>query len=512
MFAAASASAATYVPKTGAVGLYAGSGTGKLLSSHADLAACAAAAAMLAKVATYTCKASVAVTVVAPPPAPAPAPVPAPPPPPPAPAPVPAPPPPAPAPVPAPPPPAPAPAPAPIALPTDGYTLCAQEGQQCMIAGPSDVIYGAGKTFSAPKTFVTSPWCNNGAFTDPAYGVVKQCWSKLSAATGTDTTPSDMTSAMPFVDMSKVPTERAVGTGEFKVMPTTEEPALSDSGAFRTSCTQAFMAKIDPIVVPGTVGKSHLHTFFGNVNTTENSTTASLLGYGNSTCRGGIANRSAYWVPTMIDTATGAPVIPDDIGVYYKSGEFTGDMLTQGIPEGLRMIAGNPMSDGPPKPGDPFAYRYKCIGGPRNQNDHYGSEIPNCDLGASVWQEIFFPQCWDGVNLDSPDHKSHMSYTALVPDPASTQGWFKRVCPASHPVIIPHISFNVVYTAKTLDAALKWRLASDMYDPTKPGGYSAHGDWFNGWRKDISEAWFKNCLVAKKDCHSHLLGDGRMIF
>ena len=21
-----------------------------------------------------------------------------------------------------------------------------------------------------------------------------------------------------------------------------------------------------------------------------------------------------------------------------------------------------------------------------------------------------FPQCWDGVNLDAPDHKSHMAY------------------------------------------------------------------------------------------------------
>jgi hypothetical protein len=274
----------------------------------------------------------------------------------------------------------------------------------------------------------------------------------------------------------------------------------------------AKVARIDPIVFPGKIGQSHLHTFFGNVLVDESSTTASLLATGNSTCRGGIANRSAYWVPTMIDTATGTPVMPDDIGVYYKSGFTTGDKLSQGVPEGLRFIAGNPAAKGPPQVGDPFAYRYKCIGGPNSSNDQYGSQIPNCDAGAQVWQEIFFPQCWDGVNLDAPDHKSHMSYPVLVPDPSSTKGWFMNVCPASHPVILPQITFNVIYTVPSAGAALKWRLASDMYSPDLPGGYSAHGDWFNGWRHDVSEAWAKNCVMAKKDCHSHLLGDGRMIY
>ncbi len=410
---------------------------------------------------------------------------------------------------PAPPAPAPAPAPAPPPVPTAGYTACASEGATCAITQPSNVIYGAGTAFTAPKAFTTGPVCNNATFGDPAPGTVKSCWFQPTGAS-TDASGSDMSVSMPAIDMTKVSTARAIGSGEFAVKPTTEIAPASDSGAFRTSCKVAFMAKIDPIVFPGGEGMSHLHTFFGNVAVTASSTTESLLASGNSTCRGGIANRSAYWVPTMIDTATGAPVVPDDIGVYYKSGP--GGTLTQGIPEGLRMIAGSPTKATPAGPGDPFAFRYKCIGGPNNSNDQYGSAIPNCDAGAQIWQEIFFPQCWDGKNLDSPDHKSHMSYTVLVPDPASTKGWFMQVCPASHPEIIPHISFNVVYTVPTTGAALKWRLSSDKYSTSLPGGYSAHGDWFNGWKHDVSEAWFKGCLVAKKDCHAHLLGDGRMIY
>jgi hypothetical protein len=40
-----------------------------------------------------------------------------------------------------------------------------------------------------------------------------------------------------------------------------------------------------------------------------------------------------------------------------------------------------------------------------------GNAIPkNCQPGDELWARIAFPQCWDGVNLDSPDHKSHMAY------------------------------------------------------------------------------------------------------
>ncbi|MES2990484.1 MAG: DUF1996 domain-containing protein [Pseudomonadota bacterium] len=404
-----------------------------------------------------------------------------------------------------------------VASPTAGYVKCAEFNQLCRIGESSLLIWGKGTRFSTGTVVDKSVWCNGSLGSDFADNRGTACWIK-PVGIAKDTSGSSMEPPALPVAVPALPALPAVlpvgdlGSPVFKVAPTYERPAESDIGAFRTACAFAKMAPIDPIVFPGTVGKSHLHTFFGNVAVNENSTTDSLLAFGNSTCRGGIANRSGYWVPSMIDTATGQPVVPDGINVYYKSGAFAGDKLSRGVPQGLRMVAGNPAATGPRTENDVFAYRFKCIGGPNDENDKYGSSIPNCDLGASVWQEIFFPQCWDGVNLDSPDHKSHMSYPVAVPDPSSTRGWQMAACPPSHPVILPEISFNVMYTAKTRDAALKWRLVSDSYDTTKPGGYSSHGDWFNGWRHDISEAWFKNCLVAKKDCHSHLLGDGRMTY
>jgi Domain of unknown function (DUF1996) len=291
------------------------------------------------------------------------------------------------------------------------------------------------------------------------------------------------------------------------VQATSEQAPLTGSleGDFRTSCTVARMSFDDPIVWPGQPGKSHLHTYFGNTAVDASTTPESLRAAGNSTCRGGTANRSAYWVPTMINTADGTPIVPDDIGVYYKSGFLDGAVINP-LPAGLRMVAGNSAATAAP---DNTYMRFKCIGGPNNENDKYGSQIPNCDVGAAVWQEIFFPQCWDGVNLDSPDHKSHMA--TPVPDPSGAPPYGLR-CPATHPVAIPQISFNVVYVVPSKDAPLRWRLSSDNYDPKLPGGYSSHGDWFNGWMSDVSDSFAKNCIRARKDCHSHLLGDGRMIY
>ncbi len=104
---------------------------------------------------------------------------------------------PAPAPVPAPSPPA--PAPPPVALPTAGYTACASEGATCAITQPSNVIYGSGTKYTAPKPFVADVACNNATFGDPTPGAVKSCWTQPTGAP-TDTSGSDMSTTGPVVD------------------------------------------------------------------------------------------------------------------------------------------------------------------------------------------------------------------------------------------------------------------------------------------------------------------------
>ena len=57
-----------------------------------------------------------------------------------------------------------------------------------------------------------------------------------------------------------------------------------------------------------------------------------------------------------------------------------------------------------------------------------------------------------------------------------------------------------------------WRLASDDYDESLPGGMSAHADYFEAWEAGIAKAWANNCVKTQKDCHSHLIGDGRELY
>jgi hypothetical protein len=304
---------------------------------------------------------------------------------------------------------------------------------------------------------------------------------------------STMTNTVPAIDTTKIPLG-SQGVSIDNIAPTSELPAASDgTGAFRTACQFSHMAFDDPIVYPGQPGRSHLHVFFGNTGTNANSTASSLASTGSSTCLGGTINRTAYWAPAMIDTKDGTPVAPTIMAVYYKTG-YTGvdPGSVQPMPAGLRMIAGNSAGKAPVQWGP---VTFSCIDAATGNGANLYNIPTTCAVGNTIWARVVFPQCWDGVNLDSPDHKSHMAYPS-------------GGCPATHPVAVPEITVSVLYYIKDASAPARWRLASDNYDPTLPAGYSSHADWFNGWKPDFMESFVKNCDQPAKDCHAHLLGNG----
>lgn len=315
---------------------------------------------------------------------------------------------------------------------------------------------------------------------------------------------------MPEIDVSKLAATQP-GYAEPRVMnldPANTPPSLlanpSDIGSWRTTCSLAKMAFDDPIVFPNQPGRSHLHTFFGNVGVDSRSTAESLLTSGNSTCFGGIVNRSVYWVSSMIDMRTGAPLRPITALIYYKQG-YSRLLPTdiKPVPLGLRMIAGDAKNSVDVKVANQWAgspYTWKCMDMRLGYAVKEGQQIPNCAVGNQLWQVVSFPQCWNGVSLDSPDHKSHMSYLK------------DGLCPQTHPVALPEITYQIEYAVTEADSTLRWRLSSDMYDEAIPGGRSSHADYFMAWQVDIMNAWVTNCLNARRDCHNNLLGDSRMLY
>lgn len=312
------------------------------------------------------------------------------------------------------------------------------------------------------------------------------------------TAPSSL---LPYIDNAKIPAP-AVGFSSARIQASNDTPSQNSDGTgqFRFTCDFSHMSYDDPIVFPGRQGAAHLHTFFGNTGINYASTQASIETSGNSTCAGGTANRTGYWVPAVIDTKDGTPLRPSRILVYYKS-DFLPGVDTKPYPAGLRMVAGDMKSSAAQDRTD-----WGCIG-PNGENEQRFKSIPaSCPVGYTVEATIEFPTCWDGVNLDSPDHKSHMSFTMWNNDTR------RITCPTSHPVQVPTLTEKIQYTVAEAGSTASWRLSSDNYSKDLPGGFSIHADWFNGWDPKVQAIWLKNCIQANRDCHGFLLGDGTTLF
>lgn len=273
-------------------------------------------------------------------------------------------------------------------------------------------------------------------------------------------------------------------------------------GNFRNVCWASHLNYDDPIVYPGQQGKAHLHMFFGNTNSSYLSTEASLLNSGDGTCSGGPINRSAYWIPALMDTS-GKARIASVINVYYKT-QNVSRLSMNYLPAGLRMIAGDSKAMSA-QSYDTLHYEWNCVDGSVTKQ----SLIPNCAPGRAEDNKglqlvLSFPQCWDGVNKDSTDHKSHMAYHE------------NGLCPPDHPVALPEVTYNILWSNSDTSTN-GWYLSSDkmtMSDGTvmsMPGGMTAHADWFGGWEDSIMRTFVDKCLKDGKDSNWARLCDGRRL-
>jgi hypothetical protein len=81
--------------------------------------------------------------------------------------------------------------------------------------------------------------------------------------------------------------------------------------------------------------------------------------------------------------------------------------------------------------------------------------------------QVFFPMCWDGINVDSPDHRAHMAYPINQFNTGD--------CPATHPVRLPALFFEAFYAVdKFPHGTGRQPFVLSNGDPT---GYGFHGDF-----------------------------------
>lgn len=143
------------------------------------------------------------------------------------------------------------------------------------------------------------------------------------------------------------------------------------------------------------------------------------------------------------------------ITVYYIPSTTNSTQVTAFKP-GFRMLAGDATATSPrearkichrcmPATGD--ASNINC-GAPDDQF------LPKEVCPGGIRSVITFPTCWDGVNLDSPDHMSHLAYaTGSKANDVGPTG----KCPASHPVVIPQVMYEVMWDVSLIQSSFRYR-------------------------------------------------------
>lgn len=249
-------------------------------------------------------------------------------------------------------------------------------------------------------------------------------------------------------------------------------PSLAANGVpmanFTSNCRFSHGNNDDPIMFPGRRGASHGHSYFGNVSTNASSTLASLR-RASTTCHRP-ADRAAYWVPTLFD-AQHRPIYPLNASIYYIRATVK---PVRAFPGGLRIIAGNAHAATPQR-----HILWSC--GPTSGR-RASLSIPTCPSRSDTTLQftVTFPQCWNGRDLDSADHKSHVAYTG------------NGLCPSSHPVAVPALSLTVRYP---VTGGPGYRLASG-------GAYSGHADFINSWDQRELARLVRDCLNVGRECGS----------
>jgi hypothetical protein len=281
--------------------------------------------------------------------------------------------------------------------------------------------------------------------------------------------------------------------------------ALDDDDAlFTVDCPFSHRASDDPIVHYGARGASHSHEFFGSHATDASSTGEGLRGTG-TTCEDK-EDTAAYWVPTL--SIEGRVVDPVFLRAYYRArpGVDVRDVVAP--PTGLAMIAGNPdaVAPGSVPPGNTASTSAGDTSGSHGHGGHgsgpavegeqqldvagwgcglrprrfHAAPPTDCTGPSPLTLRLRFPDCWDGRNLDSPDHRSHVARSQA------------GQCPPTHPVLMTELQVSIVWPVTGEDAASASLSSGSVH--------GAHGDFLNGWDPKALEHHVELCIHAKANC------------
>ena len=215
--------------------------------------------------------------------------------------------------------------------------------------------------------------------------------------------------------------------------------------------------RTDPITHPGGLS-THVHSFYGASEAAPSTTYKKLRKAAGNTANVE-ENKSLYWHPTIYryDKRRGRFTVQNTsyFSTYYiwPTGETTA------FPDGFKMIGGGAGTLADSRPEADCSNPGPC---PDGDCERWNDFFPATTCGE-LEMSMLMPSCWDGANLDSVDHRSHVAYPK--------RGEADGKCPKTHPVRLPQIA---VFTriAPYLGGV---HLFSD-------GTGYFHADYFSGWK------------------------------
>lgn len=256
------------------------------------------------------------------------------------------------------------------------------------------------------------------------------------------------------------------------------------------NCGVIQTGRVDPIVSPGAVA-GHVHKVSGASNFHFTETFSDLAASKCTSCEVQ-DDKSIYWTPQLYYQHGNGTFqeVPNGGHTIYYLGRGDNRNSIEPFPPGFKMLSGDTTA----RSNDTTTMTYNtnsvrgrlrsdrvsfaCLDSSGSMPEQNYMFRTDCNQGLRA--QIQFQSCWDGRDYQSDN--SHVAYMSQIDN---------GVCPPTHPRILPHLFFEVLYGVNDIKKTTGGRFVFANGDTT---GFGFHGDFMNGWDATVLASAVTQCV------------------